>query len=151
MALEVLQIGLIVSISGIVAISLFTLYLVDKLDSKVRFIETAWKEYGSRETQDRTTSESKITYQALEDLQRKIAEGLQSLTNQVEDVAAKTESLHEELAGLNKNVVALTNSTSDGKSTAQSLRTEISSIERKYDEVEKLLTEIVRKLLQSRS
>ena len=150
MALEVLQIGLIVSISGIVAISLFTLYLLDKLEGRVRFIETAWKEYGSRETHT-TTMESKITYQTLEDIQRKIEQTHQSLKDQVEAVAVKTDSLREELAGLNKNIVALSDSTSDDKVTAESLREEISSIERKYDEMEKLLTEIVRKLLQSRA
>ncbi len=150
MALEVLQIGLIVSISGIVAISLFTLYLLDKLEGRVRFIETAWKEYGSRETHT-TTMESKITYQTLEDIQRKIEQTHQSLKDQVEAVAVKTDSLREELAGLNQNIVALSDSTSDDKVTAESLREEISSIERKYDEMEKLLTEIVRKLLQSRA
>ena len=117
MALEVLQIGLIVSISGIVAISLFTLYLLDKLEGRVRFIETAWKDYGSREPHT-PTMESRNTYQALEDIQRKIAQTHQSLKDQVEDVGAKTDSLREELTGLNQNIVALSDSTSDDKVTA---------------------------------
>jgi chromosome segregation ATPase len=140
-----------VSISGMIAISLFTLYLLDELGGKVKSLETTWKEWTSLKTQSGPPTESKITDQALANLERKMEQSHQSLKERVEDVAAKTNSLREEMAGLNQNIRSLTDSISENKGMAESLRAEISSVKKKYDEIEKMLTEIVRKLLQSRA
>lgn len=152
MVLEALQVGLVVSISGIVAISLFTLYLLDQLGVKVRSFETRLKEWKSTEVQPKgQPSEPEVSLEVLGDIQRKVEQSQQSLGEQIEEIAAKTNSLGEELAGLVQTIRVLTDSLSENKGTTQSLRTEISSVRKKYDEIENMLTEMVRKSLRSRT
>ena len=149
MVLEALQIGLVVSISGIIAISLFTLYLLDQLGVKVKSIETILKEMKQAETQRLLPSEPAVTQQSLQDLENKLEQSNQSLKEQVEGIAGKTSSLGEELAGLNENNRAMTDSIAENKGADESLRTEVSAIMKKYDELEKLLTEMVRRSLRA--
>ena len=125
-----LENGLIVSIAGIIALSLFILYLVDKLQTKVNSLERISKEMGVLKDEvsallaDKSKSNSlgqassildgesteipngKVreipTIQTLETGIQTIRDKIEALTNQIQSNSYKTNELNIDLQETNK-------------------------------------------------
>lgn len=149
MVLEALQVGLIISIAGITAIILFSLYLLDQLTSKVKSVEASLKENEAREKFPQSAIEARD--HALVELEARIQDSYKSMKELVENNSMKTNDLRDSVNASSQSIEKVSNSILDSKQNAEVLKGEVSKLARKYDEVEQMLTDIVKRSLQSRS
>ncbi len=173
-----LEIGLIVSIAGIIALSLFILYLVDKLQTKVNSLERISKEMSNLKDEVSTLlaekSKSESLGQASSSLHGEITgipngrgkeipaiqklvadiqtldQKIETLTNQIQSNSYKTNDLRSDIQETRKAIENLTKTVADSSQKLNVHQTDLSKLDRKLKELEETITTIIRNSLQAK-
>ena len=128
---------LIASILGIIAISIYTLYLEDKLLSRIENLEETLRTYRSSEGKSTKNPEVK----ALSEQIGVANQILESTGKDIDSINSKMASFASELASFTQKIETVRDDTSENKNKIASIQSEVSGIISKLEPVEPEIVE----------
>ena len=169
---NVLEIGLIMSIAAIMAVGLFTLYLLDRVQTRVESVEvllnetrvtedrmaSSWQKRPSEFTsqgetsQDGTTALLSAEMQSIfSSLERNLLasdQRLKVLIGEIETSNVRANTLSNDLQAANRVLESLAKRVSETNDRLDALQGDVSKLARRLEEIEETITTIVRRSLQ---
>ncbi len=140
MTSSILELILIVAISGMIAISVYILYLVDRLLSRIEAMERTLKSSPLMRLQknpEELEAAIKHTYTSLADQIEAINEILQSTGKDIDSINSKISVYASDLVATSEKIEATDKKASESKRDAASIQKEISALVRKLEQLEK--------------
>jgi len=135
-----IQLILIIAISGLIAIGIYTLYLVDKLHSRIVRLEEALQEEKSENLKFGADPEK---VKVLSERLAATEEILHSTGKDIDSINSKMESLNFGLSDITRRIGVVGHDSSESRDKIISIQSDISNLSKRLEQIEREASKLI--------